>query len=265
MDALGVFSSTEPERISLPKLEQLQLTVYGGDNGGFLPGRPESRFLAFLGTLSLPGLESLKIGWGVRSPPNQPYYWSDCHAGFVDFLEELGGHLKALHLECLPFDTHQIMQCLRVLPLLRHLTLSLFQGDRQHDFVNNEFLGALTQQPGCSELLPLLQAIRLQSQGESFGNPALLRFIASRWRYQESTSGHLEAVDLDLLKRHAEYRPRRFKDVKEGRLEVAAGLKNPNSMLEVLSAFLDRDSYGGLICFLNSDFPSDIRPLLIFG
>ncbi|KAJ7499329.1 hypothetical protein FB451DRAFT_34368 [Mycena latifolia] len=264
MHAICVFSSNEPERIALPKLERLQITVYGGDNGAVLPGQPEERFLAFLGTLSLPSLESLKIGWSVNRGPDRPYYWSDCHTRFVDFLEALGSHLKALHLECLPFHARQVLECLRVVPYLRHVDFSLSQADKAHDFINNELLGALTQEEGCPGLLPLLQSIRLESHGESFTNPTLLRFIASRWRYQESP-GCLEGVDLVTRKRRAEYRPRRFKDLKEGRLDVAARLKSEFRMVEVLACFLNSDSYGELICFMNGDFPLDIRPLLIFG
>jgi hypothetical protein len=147
------------------------------------------------------------------------------------------------------------------------LSISLSQADKEHDFIDNQFFGALARQPGCRDgLLPFLQRIRLESHGESFNNVALLRFIASRWRYQESPSeaGQLEWVDLVSPKRHAEYRPQRFKDLKEGRLEVAAGLRSEYMMVPVLTSFLNRDSYGRMICFMNRDFPSDIRPLLIF-
>lgn len=266
MDAICVFTSNDTKRFPLPKLEHLQLTAYGGDNGGFLPGRPETQFIAFLAALSLPGLESLKIGWGVTRGPDQSYYWSDSHTtGFVDFLEGLGGHLKTLRLECLPFNAQQVLRCLEVVPCLRHLDFSMSQADWAHDFINDELLGALTQQPGRPEVLPLLQDIRLESHGESFSNPALLRFVASRWKYQASTSGHLEGVVLFSPRRRAEYRPQRFKDLKEGKLDVAARLKSEFKMVEVLSSFLNRDSYGKMICFLNGDFPSDIRPLLICG
>ncbi|KAJ6567277.1 hypothetical protein DFH09DRAFT_456197 [Mycena vulgaris] len=152
MDAICVFTSNDTKRFPLPKLEHLQLTAYGGDNGGFLPGRPETQFIAFLAALSLPGLESLKIGWGVTRGPDQSYYWSDSHTtGFVDFLQGLGGHLKTLRLECLPFNAQQVLRCLEVVPCLRHLDFSMSQADWAHDFINDELLGALTQQPGRPE------------------------------------------------------------------------------------------------------------------
>jgi hypothetical protein len=261
LNAACVLSSDDLEVLSLPKLEHLQLKMYSGDRDG----SPQSRFLAFLHTLSLPGLKSLSISWNVARGP----LWSkDSSDTFVEFLEELGGHLEALHLGYLPIDTRQILECLRAVPYLRSLSISLSRGDKERDFINNEFLGALTEEPGCSNrLIPCLQHIRLESQGESFHNLALLRFIASRWKYQQhaSATGQLECLDLISPTRHAEYRPRRFKDLKEGRLEVAAGLRCESSMVQVLSSFLDRDSYGRMICFMNGDFPSDIRPLLMFS
>jgi len=263
MNAICVLSSNDLGHLHLPELEHLGLTLYGEDTGNL---HPDSRFLAFLDTLSIPRLQSLKIRWNVTRGPNRPYFWSPSYtARFIDFLGELGSHLKALHLAYLPFTTQEVLRCLRVVPLLKHLDVSLPQGEREHDFINDEFLGALTEQPRYSGLLPALQSIRLESHGESFSNPVLLRFIASRWRYQESPTSALECVDIVSPKRHAEYRPQRFKDLKEGRLEVAARLKSEFQMVEVLSSFLNRDSYGKKICFLNGDFPSDIRPMLIFG
>jgi len=261
MNAACVLSSDAPELLSLPKLEHLQLKMYGGD----MAGSPQSRFLVFLRSLSLPRLDSLSIGWNVTQGPR----WSNGSSdSFIEFLEELGGHLEALHLGYLPFHTRQFLDCLRAVPLLKSLSISLSQADREHDSIDNEFLGALTRQPGGGDgLLPSLQRIRLESHGGSFNNVALLRFVASRWRYQVSPSaaGQLECLDIVSPKRHAEYRPRRFKDLKEGRLEVAAGLRSEYTMVQVLSSFLNRDSYGRMICFMNGDFPLDIRPLLIFS
>lgn len=261
MNAACVFSSDDLEILLLPKLEHLQLKMYDGDTYG----SSQSRFLVFLRALSLPRLESMSISWNVTRGPRWSKGSSD---SFVEFLEELGSHLQALHLGYLPFDTLQILGCLRAVPSLRCLSISLSQADKEHDFIDNQFLSALTQQPEYSNgLLPFLQRLRLECHGESFNNVALLRFIASRWRYQESPSvgGRLECLDFVSPKRHAEYRPRRFKDVKEGRLEVAAGLRSEFSMVKVLSSFMNRDSYGRTICFLNGDFPSDIRSLLVFN
>jgi len=261
MDALCVFNLDHAERVSLPQLEHLALTMYGNNNGGILPGRPELRFLAFLRTLSLPGLKSLTVGWALKTPPHQTY-WSDCHTGFVHFLEE-SAHLDDLHLQWLPFDATQVIQCLRVLPLLTTLSLSSLADDK-YDFINNELLDALTPQSRCSELLPLLRNIQLESDaGHSFDNPVLLRFIASRWRYQESTSGHLAHVTLVSSTRNAEYHRLGFRDLKDGVIDVKGRLEDPKSMLNVISSFLDRDSYGKVTCFMNRDFPSNVRSLLI--
>jgi len=258
MNAACVLSSDDLEPLPLPKLEYLQLKMYGGDD----EDSAQSGFLVFLRALSLPRLETLRISWNAQGPR-----WSSSSSdSFIEFLENLGG-LEVLHLGYFPFDAPAILQCLRVVPSLRCLSISLSQADKEHDFIDNEFFGALTRQPGYRNgLLPFLQHIRLESHGESFNNATLLRFIASRWRYQESPSeaGQLEWVDLVSPKRHAEYRPQRFKDLKEGRLEVAAGLRSECMMVPILTSFLNRDSYGRMICFMNRDFPSDIRPLLIF-
>jgi len=264
MNAICMFTSnTLDQQLELPHLQHLRLTTYGGEIEG---GRQETKFMAFLGALSLSGLQSLRIGWNVAAPrSNQPYYWSDGFTKLIDFLGELRGQLKSLHLAYLPFSTRQLIECLRVVPSLRHLHITLSRADMEHDSINDELLGALTQQPECSGLVPHLQNIRLESHGESFTNPAFLRFVASRWKYQESVSGELESVNLVSSRRNAEYRLKRFKDLKEGKLEVAAKLRSEFSMLKVLSSFLDRDSYGEMICFMNGDFTSDIRQLLIFG
>ncbi|KAJ7162604.1 hypothetical protein C8R43DRAFT_947110 [Mycena crocata] len=265
MNASCAFSSDNPEQISLPKLEHLRFTLYGEDIGGFPSDRPESKFLAFLETLSLSGIESLRIGWNVKHGPTQAYYWSGSCNRFAAFLKVLGGHLSSLHLAYLPFSTPQILQCLAVIPSLSHLKLSFSQGDKEHDSINDELLSVLTQQPGESGLLPALQSIRMESHGEAYSNPVLLRFIASRWKFQKpSVSGHqLEAVDLISPKRAAEYRRGSLKDTKEGRLQVAARLRSEIDMVQVLSSFLNRDSYE-MISFMNGDFPLDIRSLLIF-
>ncbi|KAJ7845494.1 hypothetical protein B0H14DRAFT_2584626 [Mycena olivaceomarginata] len=208
----------------------------------------QSEFLVFLRTLSLLGLESLSISWNAAQGP----LWSKSSSDtFIEFLEELRS-LETLHLGYLPFDTRQILDCLRVVSSLRSLSISVSRGNKQRDFINNEFLGALTQEPGRSDgFIPFLQRIRLASHGESFTDVAWLCFVASRWRYQESPSaGHLDCLDIVSPKQHAEYRPRRFKDLKEGRLEVSAGLKSDSSMVQVLSSF-PNSSYGRMICFMN--------------
>lgn len=263
MNAICVLSANAPERFALPKLEYLQLKLYGGEHGGLL-GTPEARFLVFLGALSLPGLKSLSLGWHVTHGPG-PAHWSDVDK-FAAFLEGLEAHLCALHLAYFPFDTRQALRCLAAVPSLRQLTISLSHADEEHDFIDNEYLRVLTLQPGCKELLPLLQRIRLESHSASFSNPVLLRFIASRWKYHNhnSLTGHLERVELFSSKRRAEYLPRWFRDVKEGRLDVAAGLKAELSMVDVLGTFLDRDSYTQT-CFMNCDFPPDICSLLVFS
>jgi len=261
LNAACVLSSDELEPLSLPKLEHLELKMYrlAISDSSHVP------FLVFLHSLSLPSLQSLRISWNVTHAPG----WSNTSCDrFVEFLDGLDGHLETLHLACLPLDARQILRCLRVVPSLRCLSIALSQGDREHDFIGNEFLDALTLHAGSNHgLLPILQCIRLECHGEAFNNVALLRFIASRWKYQESFSAarHLECVDFVSPKRHAEYRPRRFRDVKEGRLEVAAGLRSELTMVQVLTCFLNRDSYEQMICFMNGDFPPDIRSLLVLG
>ncbi|KAJ7179513.1 hypothetical protein C8R46DRAFT_1187780 [Mycena filopes] len=248
--------SGELERLSLPNLEHLQLKMYRGG--------PEADLLIFLRALSLPRLNSLRIDWNMA-----PHPWSkNLVEAFIDFLEEVRGHLASLHLAHLPFNGPQFIECLRVVPALTSLGISSSQGDRQHDFIDDRFLDALTQRPGSDDsgLVPLLQHLRLESHGESFSNVALFRLLASRWKFQESPPGPLEGLDIVSPKRHAEYRPRRFKDLKEGRLDVKAGLRvgEENMMLKVISSFMTRDSYGQKLCFMNGDFPSSIRPLLMF-
>jgi len=260
MNAACVLSSDELEPLSLPKLEHLQLKMYRLA----ISDSPHVPFLMFLHSLSLPNLQSLRLSWNVTQAPQ----WSNASSDrFVQFLEKLGGHLETLHLAYLPLDARQILHCLRVIPSLTCLSIALSQADREHDFIDNQFLDALTLHPGSNNgLLPILQSIRLESHGEAFNNVALLRFIASRWKYQElpSAAGQLESVDFVSPKRHAEYRPRRFKDLKEGRLEVAAGLRSEFTMVQVLSCFLNKDSYGHMVCFMNGDFPPDVRSLLVF-
>jgi len=258
MNAACVLSSDELESLCLPKLEYLQLKLYRLA----ISDAPHVPLLVFLHSLSLPGLQSLNISWNVTQAP----LWPSAISGkFVEFLEELSGHLETLHLGYLPLDAQQVLRCLRVVPALRSFSIALSRSDRERDFINNEFFDALTLHAGSgSGLLPILQSIRLESHGEAFDNIALLRFIASRWRYQVSPSaGQLESFDFVSPKRHAEYRPQWFKDVREGRLEVSARMKSEFTMVQALACFLNRDSYGQTICFMNGDFPPDVRSLLV--
>jgi len=258
LNAACDLSLEEVEPLSLPKLEHLQLRMYRLA----ISDSPHVPLLAFLHSLSLPRLQSLKISWNVTQAPQ----WSNASSDlFVEFLEELG-HLETLHLGYLPLDARQILHCLRVVPGLTSLSIALSQADRDHDFINNEFLDALALLPGSGGLLPILQSIRLESHGEAFNNPALLRFIASRWKYQQPPSaGQLESMDFVSPKRRTQYRPRHFKDLREGRLEVAAGLRSEFTMVQALTCFLNTDSYGKMICFMNSDFPPDVRSFLVLS
>jgi hypothetical protein len=145
------------------------------------------------------------------------------------------------------------------------LGLVLPTSDREHDFI--DFLDTLTLHTGSNQgLLPILQSIQLKTDSEVFSNAALLRFIASRWKYQESpaVARELESMDFVAPRRRAKYRAHRFEDEKVGRLQVAARLRSEFTMVQVLACFLERDSYKQ-ICFLNGDFPPDIRSLLVFG
>ncbi|KAF7354955.1 hypothetical protein MSAN_01410600 [Mycena sanguinolenta] len=258
MNAACVLSSEELETLSLPKLEYLQLKLYRLA----ISDAPHVPLLVFLHSLSLPSLQSLNISWNVTQTPQ----WSNASSSkFVEFLEELGGHLETLHLGYLPLDAQQILRCLGVVPALQCFSIALPRSDREHDFIDNEFFDALTFHAGSGPtLLPILRSIRLESHGEAFNNIALLRFIASRWRYQVSPSaGQLESFDFVSPKRRVEYRPQRFQDVREGRLEVSARLKSEFTMVQALACFLNRDSYGQTICFMNGDFPPDVRSLLV--
>ncbi|KAJ7265838.1 hypothetical protein B0H12DRAFT_1230259 [Mycena haematopus] len=116
MNAVCALSSEELEPLSLSRLEHLQLKMY---------------------RLAI----ATHRTWNVTQAPQ----WSDASSDkFVEFLEELGGHLETLHLGYLPLDARQILRCLGVVPALRSLSIALSQSDREHDFINNEFLDALT-------------------------------------------------------------------------------------------------------------------------
>jgi hypothetical protein len=265
MNATCVYSPSSPQRITLPQLEHLRLTLYGSTTSILAREQPASHFLEFLSALSLPGLQSLQISWNALGDPDQGYYWSNWFSRFLHFLEPLGDHLKSLHLAHLPFHGAQVVRCLRVLPSLRHLDLRIPQGDREHDFIDDAFLNALADESGSATLLPCLQSIRLESYGQSFKNPALLGFIASRWKYQPEQSrsnGQLVCFELVSPKRRTEYRTLQLKDWKEGRLDVAAELKSEYTMLTALSSFLNTDSYGEIGCFLNRNLPIPVIPLV---
>jgi len=259
MNAYWVLGSDELEPLSLPKLEHLQLGMYRPATGD----RSPVPFLVFLHSLSLPSLQSLRISWNVMTNTT---HWSNTSAGKLNaFLEGLEGHLETLHLAYLPLDARQILHCLTFVPSLKCLSIALSQADRGDDFIDNQFLDALTLHPGGDHgLLPMLQSIQLESNGEAFANVALLRFIASRWKYQEPP-GQLESLDIISPTRTAHYRPERFQDIKEGRLEVKVGLRSKSAMVQVLSCFLNKDSYEHTICFMNGDFPPDIRSLLVLA
>ncbi|KAJ7067928.1 hypothetical protein C8F01DRAFT_581675 [Mycena amicta] len=252
MNAICVLDAQDVQRLELPKLKVLQLKLYNGDP--LASSASETNFHAFLDALNCPGLRSVSIGWNLTLGPPR---WSHPDK-LATFLRQMGGHLESLHLAYLPFDTRQVLSALESVPFLRQLRLSLSQADPENDFINNDFFRALTLP---SALLPLLESMRLDCHGESFSNAVLLRFITSRWKYQHK-GGCLEQLEIISPKRRAEYVSKRFRDLREGKLDVGASLKSESDMLAVLRGYMERDSYD-TICFMNSDFSRDIRSLLV--
>ncbi|KAK7061364.1 hypothetical protein R3P38DRAFT_2829089 [Favolaschia claudopus] len=261
LNATCVLTSDELAPLYLPKLEHLQLKLYRMT----ISDSPHLPFLTFLHSLTTPRLQSLKLSWNAT----QPAHWSTASSNkLVEFLEKQGEHLDTLNLRYLPLDAQQILRCLEVVPDLKSLNIALVHGDRENDIIDNDFLQslALNGSGHGRNILPMLQSIRLESHGEGFGNEALLRLIASRWKYQDNLSaGQLESMDILSPTRHAEYRPRWFKDVWDGRIDVAAALKSEFTMMKVLECFLNEEEYDGKSkCFMNHDFPVHIRSLLVF-
>ncbi|KAF7301582.1 hypothetical protein MIND_00723700 [Mycena indigotica] len=246
LNAVCVLDTRDPQRvIVLPKMKDLELKLYNGDH--ISPS--ETSLHAFLDKLDCPALRSFGVSWNLID------HWTQPDKLFA-FLNRIGAHLESLNLGYLPLTTPQIVQALKAVPFLRHLSLALSQADRENDYINNEFFRALED----TALVPRLQSVHLNCNGESFKNSSLLCFMASRWKYHGG-GGQLEALDIVSPKRQAKYRPKRFQDLKEGKLDVRASLKSESSMLRVVAAYLNKDSYE-MLCFMNSDFPSDIRSLL---
>ncbi|KAF7313481.1 hypothetical protein HMN09_00504000 [Mycena chlorophos] len=247
----------EAPHVTLPKVADLKLKLYDGHG---TPSLSEDSFHAFLECIECPNMRSFGLKWNLSHGPARLSHTDK----LITFLDRQSAHLERLQLSYIPLDTPQLVRLLESVPGLRELRLAHSTIDREGDFINDQFLEALAD--GASTRLPLLESVAFNSKGECFSNPALLRFITSRWKHRPIAPGSLQHLEINSPKRVAEYTPHWFRDWKEAKLDVRASLKrSPADMLNVLPAFLakDLDSYE-TVCFMNCDFPLDIRSLLVF-
>ncbi|KAF7337951.1 hypothetical protein MVEN_02018500 [Mycena venus] len=118
MNAIPLFSSDGLEPLSLQDLEHLQLNIFRRS----LSQPTSDPFLAFLHSLFLPALQFLRISWNWNT--SQAPRWSNVSSNrFVEFLEQLSGHLETLHVENLPLDAGQIFDFHKVVPSLQCLSI----------------------------------------------------------------------------------------------------------------------------------------------
>lgn len=220
LNAECVLSPQAPDRQSLrlPSLTNLHLILQGGVSA--LAEEPEAASLtSFLNYFTGMELESFHVEWLVRSRS-----WSGTQTAFVSFLHGLSPSLRSISFAYLPLDEAELMECLAQLPHLTEMDLRFSLGDQGNDPITDGLLQYYTlpssntplspsslrsfnpslslssllsldkkgKQPrvdspvlGPPLILPGLERLHLQCNGESCTNTALLALIQSRWNRRD--------------------------------------------------------------------------------
>lgn len=216
LNAECVLSSQAPDcqSLQLPSLTSLHLILQGGTSA--LAEEPEASLTSFLNYFTGMELESFHVEWLVRSRS-----WSGTHPAFVSFLQGLSPSLRSLSFAYLPLEEAELMECLAQLPYLTGMDLRFSLGDRVNDPITDGLLQHYTLPSSITSLspsslpsfhpslslpslfssldkkkkypradspvlgppliLPALERLYLQCNGESCTNTALLALIQSRW------------------------------------------------------------------------------------
>jgi hypothetical protein len=178
--------SSRSEKVFLHSLQSLRLILQRGEqrfnNGLRLTETPETCVIAFLEQLQFHRLHTLEIEWLVQWEDDNRH-WSEIHSRFISLLESLNPQLKTLSLAYLPLSETEILDSLATLPNLTNLGLRFSLADRDHDPISDDFLHALTIQPGNSSphLLQHLESLQIQCDGGRCTTSTLLNLIQSRW------------------------------------------------------------------------------------
>ncbi|KAJ3734492.1 hypothetical protein DFJ43DRAFT_1152170 [Lentinula guzmanii] len=170
------------DKFNLPALTEFHLMVH--NNSGYTPDTslsPEAALTTFLGRLELCVLNVLHIEWlldGNRA------LWTTSHPSFVSFLETIEPTLEILSLGYLPLSDEQLIDCLRAVPYLTSLELLFSLGEEpEGPAITDKLFRALTlntKSVKSDNLLPMLQSLTLQCQGDSCSEEETIRFLASR-------------------------------------------------------------------------------------
>ncbi|KDR74393.1 hypothetical protein GALMADRAFT_141437 [Galerina marginata CBS 339.88] len=187
--------------LSLPSLETLHLILQGGTNATTIAAadRPEACLVQFLNILSLPVLQTLRLGWLVQ--PSGARSWSAKHSDFLAFLHRQAQTIQVLSLAYLPLTERELLECLSRVPNLTHLDLKFSLSDIENDPITESLLTAFTSSPEVTKkgkaLLPLMEYFNLQCSGKHYDSAVLLAFIDSR---RKLGRGQSDSVRGSLLK-----------------------------------------------------------------
>jgi len=186
-------SSILPEKLALPHLRHLYLTLQQSVEKKQLAETAESSLVLFLEQLRPPQLETLRLDWLIKRDEESDSHWSGVQTRFISVLGGLGHTLLSFSLSYLPVTESRLLGILADLPNVAHLQLRFSLADTEHDPITDVFLSALTRGLEASGPTPLprLEAIHLQCTGALCTFGRIRQCILSRWSYDavKSTVG----------------------------------------------------------------------------
>jgi hypothetical protein len=172
-----------PEKITLPHLRSLKLSIQGNDSGGIA----ERNLLDFLGHISVTDLTTISLEWLVdRVGDGGESCWAHVHSRFLDFIHSSVNTLETLEFAYLPLQDHEIISCLDKLSNLKSLDLKFSLSSQKLDPITANFLdylqqgwrdvtGQITFDHVCS-----LRTLKLQCSGQYLNQAMLQTLVDSR-------------------------------------------------------------------------------------
>lgn len=175
--------SDHPEKIILPHLRSLKMSIQGNDSGGIA----ERSFLDFLGQISVTQLMTFSLEWLVdRVGDGGESRWTHVHPRFMDFIHSSVNTLESLELAYLPLHDHEIIGCLDGMSNMRGLDLKFSLSGQKLDPITADFLDYL--QGGRPDVfdemkidhLHLLRTLKLQCSGRYLDQAKLQSLVDRR-------------------------------------------------------------------------------------
>ncbi|KAF9530677.1 hypothetical protein CPB83DRAFT_881934 [Crepidotus variabilis] len=174
--------SSKPAELVYSELELLNLSLIKGAS------------TSLFNHLTLPNLQALDVEFlGLPTGPSRPFYLS----GIGSLVARSGCSLQRLHIRTEEFHENDLLECLRCIPSLVHLGLSMRnEATDAHMGLTEDVIDALRLHQSKSKSISSILLPRLQSflyRGPMMGGVGLLvQMVAERWRmhcYSRLASG----------------------------------------------------------------------------